>query len=362
MKAKAISIGILRAVAIICGIGLVLWLLFELQSVILYLAVASVLSLIGRPIVIFLKRKFKMSSTWASIATIILIVMVISTILSIFIPVIIDQGQHVSKIDFGQVQLNVIRLYEEIAEYFGINKMAVVEGLKQAEIFKDFDYAQIPVFLNGLVGNLGAAIVGVFAIIFITFFLLKDSRLLVNSILVFAPKGNEGKILRVFEKTKYLLSRYFLGLLLQVFIIFVFYTIILSIFSIEHAFAIALFCAVLNLVPYLGPLVGGAVMLLMAASSYIDQDFQQVILPKLIYIFIGYSFTQLIDNFLVQPFVFGNSVKSHPLEIFLAIIIAGILFGVLGMVLAIPVYTALKVISNEFFNEYKIVRRLTRNL
>lgn len=362
MKAKIISYGILRALGVLAGIVLILWLLYQLSSVIIYLCVAAVLSLIGRPVVLFLKSKLKFSATWAAIATILIIAIVGTSIFTIFIPVIIDQSQHLSEIDFDKVQVNVNRLYEEVADYFGVSRMTIVDGVKEADFIKNFDYGVIPSFLNGIIGNLGSAIVGIFAVIFITFFFLKDSRLLVNSILTFAPKGSEGKFLRVFEKIKYLLSRYFSGLLLQVFIIFVLYAVILSVFGVENAIPVALFCAALNLVPYLGPLVGGALMLLLATSSNLDADFQTVILPKLIYIFIGYSFVQLIDNFLIQPFVFGNSVKSHPLEIFLAIIIAGLLFGVTGMVLAIPTYTAIKVISNEFLSEYKIVQNLTRDL
>lgn len=362
MKAKIISYSILRALGVLAGIVLILWLLYQLSSVIIYLCVAAVLSLIGRPVVLFLKSKLKFSATWAAIATILIIAIVGTSIFTIFIPVIIDQSQHLSEIDFDKVQVNVNRLYEEVADYFGVSRMTIVDGVKEADFIKNFDYGVIPSFLNGIIGNLGSAIVGIFAVIFITFFFLKDSRLLVNSILTFAPKGSEGKFLRVFEKIKYLLSRYFSGLLLQVFIIFVLYAVILSVFGVENAIPVALFCAALNLVPYLGPLVGGALMLLLATSSNLDADFQTVILPKLIYIFIGYSFVQLIDNFLIQPFVFGNSVKSHPLEIFLAIIIAGLLFGVTGMVLAIPTYTAIKVISNEFLSEYKIVQNLTRDL
>lgn len=361
MRAKTISYGILRAITVLTGIILVLWLLYQLTSVLVYLSVAAVLSLIGRPVVLFLKSKLRISATWAAITTIFFIAIIVTGIFTIFIPVIIDQSQHLSEIDFNKVQINVNRLYEEIADYLGVSRMTIIEGVKEADFIKNFDYGVIPTFLNGIIGNLGSAIVGIFAVIFITFFFLKDSRLLVNSILTFAPKGNEGKFLRVFEKIKYLLSRYFTGLLLQVFIIFVLYAIILSVFSVENAIPIALFCAALNLVPYLGPLVGGALMLLLATSSNLDADFQTVILPKLIYIFIGYSFVQLIDNFVIQPFVFGNSVKSHPLEIFLAIIIAGLLFGVIGMVLAIPTYTAIKVISNEFLSEYKIVQNLTRD-
>ena len=118
----------------------------------------------------------------------------------------------------------------------------------------------------------------------------------------------------------------------------------------------------LNVVPYIGPVVGGVLMLLLVISGYFTADFESVILPKLIYIFIGYCIAQLIDNFINQPLIFGNSVKSHPLEIFLVIIIAGLIFGIVGMVVAVPGYTAIKVIAKEFLSEYKIVQKLTKNL
>jgi len=208
---------------------------------------------------------------------------------------------------------------------------------------------------------MGSGFIGLFAIIFITFFFLKDNKLVTQSIIVFAPKGKERRSMRVFEKIKHLLSRYFVGLSIQVFIMFILYSIILLSFGIENALAIALFCAVLNLVPFIGPLVGGFVMLLLATTSNIDMDFETVILPKLLFISICYVIAQLLDNFVVQPFVFGTSIKSHPLEVFLAIIICGLLFGIVGMIIAVPAYTALKVISGEFLSQYKIVKKLTKN-
>ena len=67
-------------------------------------------------------------------------------------------------------------------------------------------------------------------------------------------------------------------------------------------------------------------------------------LSKVGYIFIGFSIVQLIDNLLIQPYIFSKSVKSHPLEVFIVIISSGILFGIIGLIIAIPLYTALKVI------------------
>jgi predicted PurR-regulated permease PerM len=103
-------------------------------------------------------------------------------------------------------------------------------------------------------------------------------------------------------------------------------------------------------------------MLFLTMSSNLGLDFQSEILPKSIYVLIGYIFAQLIDNFVSQPVIFSKSVKSHPLEIFLTIIIGGILFGVSGMILAVPTYTALKVILKAFLSDNKIVKSLTKEL
>jgi predicted PurR-regulated permease PerM len=97
-------------------------------------------------------------------------------------------------------------------------------------------------------------------------------------------------------------------------------------------------------------------------SSNLGQSFSEVILPKTIYVMIGFVIAQLVDNFFSQPFIFSKQMKSHPLEIFLVILIAGILFGILGMVVAIPTYTAIKVVLKEFLSEYKVVQKLTKNI
>jgi len=204
--------------------------------------------------------------------------------------------------------------------------------------------------------------VAVFSILFISFFFLKDSKLMLNSILVFANRGDEQKFQRVFNKIKVLLSRYFVGLTMQITVLFVLYTILLSVFEINNPIAIAFICAFLNLVPYLGPLLAGILMALFVISSFLGADFSSIILPRLIYVMLGYGICQLIDNFISQPMIFGASVKSHPLEIFLIILIAGLMFGITGMVVAVPFYTALKVIAKESLSEYKIVKRLTRDM
>lgn len=103
-------------------------------------------------------------------------------------------------------------------------------------------------------------------------------------------------------------------------------------------------------------------MLLVTLSNNLGADFSSQLVPLLLKVFGAYVLAQLIDNLLIQPIVFGKSVRSHPLEIFLAILIGGLLFNIAGMILAVPTYTALKVLSKEFLSEYKIVKRLTKDL
>ena len=136
---------------------------------------------------------------------------------------------------------------------------------------------------------------------------------------------------------------------------------ILALFNVENAFIIAFLCALLNLIPYLGPIVGAILMMLLTMSSFIGSDFSSVIIPKTLWVMIGFLIGQIIDNFLSQPFIFSNSVKSHPLEIFIVILASGTLIGPVGMIIAIPLYTTLKVIAQEFFLENKIVKSLTKN-
>lgn len=347
---------------IMLGIFLLLYFLYQIQSVLVYIAVAGVISLIGRPVVIFLRSHLRIPNQIAVIIVLLLVLSVFIGIILVFVPIVIEQGYHLGRIDIEAFKGDINNLNEQINAYLGVENINILESLRQSELARSLDVNLIPRFLNSVFGILGATLIAVFSIIFISFFFLKDSKLMLNSILVFANKGEEDKFQRVFDKIKVLLSRYFVGLTLQITVLFILYMLLLSIFEINNPVAIAFICAILNLVPYLGPIFAGILMALFVMSSNLGADFQVVILPKLIYVMLGYSIAQLIDNLVSQPLIFGASVRSHPLEIFLIILISGLLFGVVGMVVAIPFYTAIKVIAKESLSEYKIVKRLTRDL
>ena len=230
------------------------------------------------------------------------------------------------------------------------------------DVLQDLEMNFIPEFLNSLMSTLSSLSIGLFSILFISFFFLKDSKLLQNSLLTLVPDEKEGKLVHSIEKIKGLLSRYFVGLVIQIFVLFLIYTIALLIIGVENALVIAFLCALFNLIPYIGPIIGGVLMVLLTMTSQLGSDFQSEILPDVGWVLLALAIGQLVDNFVSQPLIYSSSVRSHPLEIFLVIIIAGLLFGVVGMIIAIPGYTALKVILQEFFSENKVVRNLTKNL
>lgn len=362
MNSKSITFGILRATGIMIGIILLLYFLYEIQSVLVYIAIAAVISLVGRPVVIFLRQRLKIPNQLSVVLVLILVLSIFAGIILVFVPIVIEQSQYLSRIDMDAFRSDLNELNNQVNNYLGVEEINLIEGLKQSEFIRNFDISAVPTLLNNVFSILGATLIAIFSILFISFFLLKDSKLMLNSILVFANRGDEQKFQRVFNKIKILLSRYFVGLTLQITVLFVLYAILLSVFEINNPIAIAFICAFLNLVPYLGPLFAGVLMALFVISSNLGADFQLIILPKLGYIMLGYAICQLIDNMISQPMIFGASVKSHPLEIFLIILIAGIIFGITGMVVAVPFYTALKVIAKESLSEYKIVKRLTRDL
>lgn len=283
-------------------------------------------------------------------------------IISLFIPLIVQQGQNLSLLNIDALQQNLQNLYDQITDYFGISNADLNLRWSESKLLANLDFRFIPEFLNSFVGVLGSLSIGLFSVLFIAFFFLKDSTMLQKILLVTVPDGKEERVKQSMSKIRDLLSRYFLGLLMQISILFVIYTMVLLIFGIENAVVIAFLCALLNLIPYIGPVIGGVLMIFLTMSSNLGSDFSTVILPKTIYVLIGFIIGQLVDNFFSQPFIFSTSVRSHPLEIFLVIIIGGLLFGVAGMIIAVPGYTALKVILKEYFAENKIVKSLTKNL
>ena len=359
MKPKELTRAIVQAfLVIILLIGLY-QVIVSIKSVLLYLLIAAVVSLIGRPIAQLLKR-IKFGNTISSVTAIVILMTTFFGIVSLLLPVIFEQAKNLSLLNVNAFEDTATKLINELNIYlsdYGVDLQSWVD-ISLAEV----DYSFLPDAINSVLNGLSGFTIGIFSVIFISFFFLKDSGLLERIVMVFVADKNVKRVEKSILSIKNLLSRYFIGLLVQITVLFVIYTLVLTIFGIPNAVTIALVCALLNIIPFLGPIIGTVLIVFLTMTSNIDASFASVTLPKTIYVLIGFTIGQLIDNFITQPYVFSTSVKSHPLEIFIIILIGGLLFGPIGMIIAVPSYTALKVIFKEFYAHNKIVKALTKNI
>jgi len=360
MNSKIITNGILKALTIVVGILFLGSFLFAIRSVIIYIVIAGILSLVARPIIVFLRKKLKFPNTIAVIFTMFLMLGILSGLIGLFVPLVTEQGKSLSLLEVDQLQKNIQEIFNQTTTYFSSKGIDVISELKNLDFITQFK--EIPNLLNAILGALGSLSVGLFSVLFISFFFMKDSQLLAKGLLTIIPNGTEKRFSKSLETINNLLSRYFIGLLFQITILFILYTLILLIFGIDNAIVIAFLCALLNLIPYIGPMIGAVIMFVLSMTGSIGQDFQSEIVSTSLWILFWYFIAQFIDNFLSQPLIFSKTTKSHPLEIFLIIIIGGILFGVVGMITAVPLYTALKVILKEFLADNKIVKSITKDI
>jgi predicted PurR-regulated permease PerM len=362
ITSKTIANGILRSIGTLVVIAISLYFLYQIQSVLIYLIVSLILTLIGKPIMSFLKTRLRFPNIVATISTLVLFFLLILGFISLFIPLILSQSENLSLLNTAQIEQNINELINQIAVFLDNHNLDSTKILKEANITSKINFQFIPELLNTVIGTISSFGVGLASVFFITFFFLKDKVHFIETLKKLIPDSHEEPIINSLDKINHLLSRYFIGLLLQLSIVFVLYLIVLSIFGISDAVIIAFLCAVLNIIPYIGPLIASILAAVLTMISHLGNDFQTDTLPTTIYILIGFWIVQLIDNNLSQPFIFSKSVSSHPLEIFLVILIAGFLSGILGMVIAVPLYTILKVIGKEFFPNNVVIQLLTKNI
>ena len=359
---KTIASGILRSIGFLVLIGISLFFIYQIQAVIVYLIVSLILTLIGKPIMSFLKTRLRFPNTLATITTLMFFFLLIIGFISLFIPLILSQSESLSLLNTAEIEQNINQLIQQIVVFLDNHNVDSARFLKETNISSKIDFNFVPQLLNTILNTISSFGVGLASVFFITFFFLKDKAYFIENLKLLIPDSHEAPIINSLDKINHLLSRYFIGLLLQLGIVFVLYLIVLSIFGISNAFIIAFLCAVLNIIPYIGPLIASIIAAVLTMISHLGNDFQTETLPITIYILIGFWIVQLIDNNLSQPIIFSKSVSSHPLEIFLVILIAGFLSGIVGMVIAVPLYTILKVIGKEFFPNNVVIQLLTKNI
>ncbi|MCX6295456.1 MAG: AI-2E family transporter, partial [Bacteroidetes bacterium] len=214
----------------------------------------------------------------------------------------------------------------------------------------------------GMVSFTTNIIGGTFATLFMAFFFMKDEHLIYDTVLLLTPPKHIDAIKEIMQETKRLLTKYFIGILLDMLFVATLTSISLHFLGVKNSLLIGMFAGLMNVIPYIGPLIAASFGILIGVTSSLELEFYTQLLPLIYKIALTFLIVQLIDALLVQPLVISNIVKAHPLEIFLVILIAGTLTGIGGMIVAVPIYTILRIIAKEFLNNFKIVQKLTSKL
>ena len=339
------------------------------SDVVAYVLISMVFWFILTPVVNFLDYtaiKGRSLPRWlASILSIVIFGLLVAALGSFIVPKAVDQAVLMADLDVNGILKNFEPELKTIEDKLA--KYNISDNPKE-DIYAYFQsrfsiiFGQLGDLASVLLGMTGSFIMGIFAVFFITFFFLKDESLVKRIIVTITPDKYMDNVGRVMTNAKKLLSRYFIGLSIQVLLICLLISIGLTIIGIENAWLIGVFAGFINVIPYIGPLIGAAFGLFVALSTQLHLGIDASIGSTLLQVSLVFLTVQMLDNFLFQPIIFANSVHAHPLEIFLIIFIAAKLGGIVGMICAIPAYTLFRIFGKEFFTQFKLIKNLTKNI
>jgi len=363
----------LRNILIFVGILVLLACVWYFRNIVVYILVSGVLSIMGRPLVdlfcMIRIKKWTFPRSLSALITLMIIWGLIILFFVIFIPLITTQINYFSTIDSSKIVQLIEGPIDKVESIFrSINKDITnelsIQDLITKKVSGVLSIGMIQDFIGSMMGILGNVLVAIFSITFITFFFLKDQQLFFESILMWVPDQYVDNITRALFSIKKLLTRYFIGILIQSTCIMILITIGMTIagISFQQALVMGLILGILNVIPYVGPWIGLFIAIIMGVASHMNQDFTTVVIPLVYYMIIVEVITHLIDNVVFQPVIFSSSVKAHPLEIFIVVLASGFAAGIPGMILGIPAYTVLRVLAREFFYNFKAVQKITSSL
>lgn len=362
----------IRNILILAGIVFVVFCVWYFREIVIYILVAGVLSIMGRPLVDLFDRikirKISIPKAVSALLALLIIWGLIFLFFYIFVPLVASQIQQLSSIDSEQL----VKIIEEPIRKTENLLRALNPDLEELSVrayiaSKITDILSIE-FVQDMIGSaartMGNIVIAFFSISFITFFFLKDQHLFFESIVMWVPDKYVDNVTRALYSIKALLTRYFVGIVIQSTCIMIMMTTGMTIVGIDfhQALVMGLIAGILNVIPYVGPWLGFFITVTMGIASHLGYDFQSVIVPLVWKMALVVAITQATDNVVFQPVIFSSSVRAHPLEIFVVVLAAGFAAGIPGMILGIPAYTVLRVFAREFFYNLKAVQKITSSL
>ena len=350
--------------------AVVLFLMWYFSSIVIYILVSAVLAIMGRPLVARISRgrigRWHVPRWRGARVSRLVIWVVFSGVFGLVVPLVTNKLYQLAHLDFSTVLTSVEEPLQRIQDY-----LTHFFSLPETQVsFKDtlisflqslINFDTINTAFSSVVSLAVSSVIAFFSISFITFFFLRDDGLFYAMVTALFPDRYQQNVTHALNSMTVLLSRYFRGTLAESFLLMLAVAPVMMAFGMraQDAFFIGLIMGVMNVVPYAGPTIGGAVSVCMGIITPIEGmsiGHTMLVIAGSLLILKG------LDDFVLQPTLYSERVKAQPLEIFLVILIAGSLAGVIGMLLAIPLYTVLRVFAKEFFSQISLVRKLTEKI
>lgn len=340
--------------------------LWYFSHIVIYIVVAAILSLIGQPIDRFFSNikvsTYRFSPALSAALTFFILLLSFFSLALFFAPLIMEEAGILSSMDRQTVLLSIqqpLTNFENMLRNFNIEfDVNSFRSYVQEKLISLLTITNLSLFFNQVISALGDFVIAFFAISFLTFFFLRDEQQIANTILSAVPEKYFEKAKNVWHESQRMLKRYFIGILIEVLLVITFLSAGLWLAGIKHALLIALFAGLMNVIPYVGPLIGAGFALFIGLTTNTDVTMLSVIIK----ICVVFPIVNLADAFLLQPMIYSSSVKAHPLEIFLVILAGATVGGIGGMILAVPSYTVIRVIAKEFFNGFRFVNQITKKI
>ena len=356
------------------GIAVICAILWYFRSVLAYILIAVVVSLIAKPLMGVLQKiqiKGKKIPDWLLAAfSITTVLAVLISILASVVPIVSGIVKDISMVNIeGAAKGIAVPLAEfngflrNIFPHLGNDFRIEVTILN--ELQKIFNVSMFSSVLGSAASFVTNLAIGLFSVVFIGFFFIKDNGLFTEIVCALVPDKHEKTTEKAISDIGYLLSRYFIGVtfeMIGVALINFLGLMFIARMGFNASIGIAVLTGILNVIPYVGPFIGIvlgttlSILLKYTSLSPIGLDVNFWIFVAIL-IAILY-FTQLVDNFVYQPLIYSTSIKSTPLEIFIVLLIAGNIGGPLSLIIAIPCYTVVRVIAFRFFSHIKAIKRL----
>lgn len=341
---------IINSILWLAGGCLLLYLLYLISEVIIIFIISILLAFIFQPFVTILEKKglHRIASIIAAFAA---AGIIIYLAVSFIIPNLVYQmDQFIEMLKVISLHDRIMAMEKVIHNYLPFFALGTLtkrfEEFISSGILSSFD--KITPILSSIISIVVLSVV----VPFITFFILKDNKIIMRGLLQAVPNKYFEMSYWILKKVTEQLGRYVRGWLFDAAFVGIACGLGYYLIGVKNALPLGLISGLGHLVPYFGPVIGGVPAIIISVIQYGDFSHVPFIIIMILIVYV-------MDNGLVQPYVFSKSVDMHPLVIIFLILVGSQLFGVIGMLLAIPTATVIRTLVKEIyfaFKNYKIAK------